>query len=68
MVRYRAVTILNTKTHNRKWNPKDFVYTNGSQVKGNNTLEADVVDPRTAHVTHIEIKSQKKDTQSTERN
>ena len=50
-------TILYTKPHNRKWNPKDFVYTDGSQVKGNNTLGAGVVNPRTEHVTHIEIKS-----------
>jgi hypothetical protein len=50
--------ILHTKPHNRKWNPKDFVYTDGSQVKGNNTLGAGVVNPRKEHVTHIEIKSQ----------
>jgi hypothetical protein len=53
-----TTTILNTKPHNRKWNPKDFVYTDGSQVKGNNTLGAGVVNPRTGHVTHVEIKSQ----------
>jgi hypothetical protein len=37
---YQTTTILYTKSHNRKWNPKDYVYTNGSQVKGNNTLGA----------------------------
>jgi len=52
-------TILNTKPHNREWNPKDCVYTDGSQFKGNNTLGVGVVNPRTTHVTHIEIKSQK---------
>jgi len=51
-------TILHTKPHTRKWNPEDFVYTDGSQVKGNNTLGAGVVNPRKEHTTHIEIKSQ----------
>ena len=54
-----TTTILNTEPHSRSWNPKDFFYTNGSQVKGNNTLGAGVVSPRTKHVTHIDIKSQK---------
>ena len=57
--KHYTTTILNTHPHNRKWNPKDFVYTDGSQVKGNNTLGAGVVNPRTGHVTHIAIKSQK---------
>jgi ribonuclease HI len=52
-------TILHTKPHTRKWNPIDFVYTDGSQVKGNNTLGAGVVNPKTEHIIHIEIKSQK---------
>jgi hypothetical protein len=56
---HHTPTILNTKLHKRKCNPKDFVYTDGSQVKGNNTLGAGVVNPRTTHVTHIEIKSPK---------
>jgi ribonuclease HI len=51
--------ILHTKPHNRKWNPKNFVYTDGSQVKGNNTLGAGVVNPRKEHITKVEIKSQK---------
>jgi ribonuclease HI len=55
---HHTSTILNTKPHNRKWNPKDFVYTDGSQVKGNNILGAGVVNPRTENVTHIETKSQ----------
>jgi hypothetical protein len=53
-----TTTILNTIPHNRKWNPKDFVYTDGSQIKGNNTLGAGVVNPRTEQVTYIEIKFQ----------
>ena len=56
---HHTTTILNTKPHNRKWNPTDFVYTDGSQVKGNNTLGAGVVNPQKYHVAHIEIKSQK---------
>jgi hypothetical protein len=44
---HQTTTILDTKPHNRKWNSKDFVYTDGSQVKGNNTLEAGVDNPRT---------------------
>ena len=51
--------MLNTRPHSRKWDPKDFVYTDGSQVKSNNTLGAGVFSPRTQHVTHIDIKSQK---------
>ena len=43
---HRTTTILNTKPHSKKWNPKDFIYTEGSQVKGNNTLGAGVVNPR----------------------
>jgi len=56
---HHTSTILNTKPHNRKWNPKDFVYTNGSQAKSNNTLGAGVVNPRTQQATHIDIKSPK---------
>jgi hypothetical protein len=56
---HQTTTILNTQPHNRKLNPKDFVYTYGSQVKGNNTLGVGVVKPRTQNVTHIYIKSQK---------
>ena len=58
---HQTTTILYTKpAHNRKWNrPKDFVYTDGSQVKGNNILRAGVVNPRTQTITHIDIKSQK---------
>ena len=56
---HHTTTILNTKPRNRKWDPKDFVYTDGSQVKGNNILGAGVFNPRTQHVTHTDIKSQK---------
>jgi len=52
---HQTTTILHTKAHNRKWNPKDFVYTDGSQVKGNNTLGAGVINPRTHTTTHIDI-------------
>jgi hypothetical protein len=40
------------------WNPKDFVYTDGSQVKGNATLGAGMVNPRTHTITHLDVKSQ----------
>ena len=56
---HQTNTIEYTKPHNRKWNPKDFVYTYGSQVKGNYTLGAGVVNPRTHTITYIDIKSQK---------
>jgi hypothetical protein len=59
MQAHQTTTILYNKPHNRKWNPKDFVYKDGSQVQGNNTLGAEVVSPRTQTITHIEIKSQK---------
>ena len=49
-------TILQTKQHNQRWNPRDIVYTDGSQVKGNPTLRAGVVNPRTNSITHIDIK------------
>jgi hypothetical protein len=55
---HTTTTILQTKLHNRKWNPKDFVYTDGSQVKGNSTLGAGVTNPNTLITTHIDIKSQ----------
>ncbi len=38
--------------------PKDFVYTDGSQVKGNTTLGSGLVNPRTHTITHIDVKSQ----------
>jgi hypothetical protein len=50
--------ILQTTPHDRKWNPRDFVYTDGSLVKGNPILGAGVVNPRTNTITHIDIKSQ----------
>jgi len=40
------------------WEPTDFIYTAGSQIKGNPTLGASVVDPKHNTTTHIEIKSQ----------
>jgi hypothetical protein len=55
---HQTRTILYTKPHNRKWDSKDSVYTDGSQVKGNNTLGAGGVNPRTHTITHIDIKSE----------
>jgi len=50
------------KTHIRHfhtaWTPTDFIYTDGSQIKGKPTLGASVVDPKHNTTTHIEIKSQ----------
>jgi len=40
------------------WTPTDFIYKHGSQIKGNPTLGASVVDPRKNTTTHMEIKSQ----------
>ena len=40
------------------WRPKDSIYTNGSQITGNLTLGASIVEPTTHTTTHIEIKSQ----------
>jgi len=40
------------------WTPTDFIYTYGSQITGNPTLSASVVDPKHNTITHIEIKSQ----------
>jgi hypothetical protein len=37
--------------------PARFIYTDGSQVKGNPTLRAGVVNPKTNSITHIDIKS-----------
>jgi ribonuclease HI len=39
--------------------PQRLVYTNGSQVKGNNTLGAGVINPGSQTTTHIDIKSRK---------
>ena len=55
---HHSTTILKTKSHNPKWNPRDFIYTDGSQVKGSPTLGAGVVNPKTISITHIHIKSQ----------
>jgi ribonuclease HI len=42
------------------WNPKEYIYPDGSLVKGNHIMGASIVDPRTQTTTHIEIKSQPK--------
>ena len=55
---HTRTSILQTNAHNRKWNPKDFVYTDGSQMKGNPALGARVPTPNTLITTHVDIKSQ----------
>jgi hypothetical protein len=40
------------------WDPKSFIYTDGSQKTGNHTLGAAIVNPRTGITFHIDIKSQ----------
>jgi ribonuclease HI len=40
------------------WTPTDFIYTDGSQIKGNPSLGALVVDPLNDITNYIEIKSQ----------
>ena len=55
---HTTTTIINTKPNNRKWNPGYFVYTDGSQIKGNSTVGAGVALPNTLTPTHIDIKSQ----------
>ena len=53
---------LNNSPHIRPyraaWNPKEYIYTDGSLVTGNPTLGASIVNPSTQATTHIEIKSQ----------
>jgi len=49
---------LQTRPYQAVWNPTDFVYTDGSLVTRNPTLEASIVNPKTHTTTHIEIKSQ----------
>ncbi len=53
----QTTTMVYTKPHNRKWDPKDFIYTYGSQIKGNTTLVTGVVNPRTHTISHVEVKS-----------
>jgi hypothetical protein len=53
-----TTSILQTNPHDRKWNPKDFVYTDGLQVKENPALSAGVTSPNTIITTDIDIKSQ----------
>jgi hypothetical protein len=55
---HHTTIIPHTTPHVRKWDPKSFVYTDGSHVKGNPVLGAGVVNPITNTNTHIQIKSQ----------
>jgi len=56
---HTKTTILQTNPHNRKWNPRDFLCTEGSQMKLNPTLGAGVTNPNKLITTHyINIKSQ----------
>ena len=47
------------KKFHAAWDPKSFIYTDGSQKTGNPTLGASIVNPTTGTTFHIEIKSQK---------
>jgi hypothetical protein len=47
-----------TRLYHAAWRPKDFIYTNASQVTSNPTMGASKVNPTTHIITHIEIKSQ----------
>jgi ribonuclease HI len=44
-------------THHNRWNPKDYIYTNGSQVAGNPILGAAVVSPARGTTIHIRVNS-----------
>jgi ribonuclease HI len=46
------------RPYHAAWNPKDFIYTDGSLITCNPTLGASIVNPKTHTTTHIEIKSQ----------
>ena len=46
------------RPYHAAWNPKEYIYTDGSLVIGNPTLGASIVNPRTQTTTHFEIKSQ----------
>jgi hypothetical protein len=49
---------LSPKSFHAAWDPKSFIYTDGSQKKGNPTLGASIVNPKSGITYHIEIKSQ----------
>jgi ribonuclease HI len=49
---------LTPKTVYAAWDPKSFIYTDGSQKIGNPTIGASIVNPKTGITFHIEIKSQ----------
>ncbi len=55
---HKTTTMLHTKPHYRKWNPIDFVYIDGSRVKGNTIIGAGVIDMKANTTTHVEVKSQ----------
>ena len=40
------------------WNPNNYIYTDGSQKRGNPTLGASIVNPSANTTTHIDVKSQ----------
>jgi ribonuclease HI len=54
---YTPLPLIYKKFH-AAWDPKRFVYTDGSQKRGNPTLGAAIVNPVTGITYHIEIKSQ----------
>jgi hypothetical protein len=45
------------KKFHAAWDPKSFIYTDGSQKTGKPTLRASIVNPITGITIHIEIKS-----------
>ena len=54
---YTPLPLIYKKFH-AAWDPKRFVYTDGSQKRGNPTLGAAIVNPETGITYHIESKSQ----------
>ncbi len=48
-----TINVPEIRTYLAEWNPTDFIHTNGSMVKGNTTLGASIVSPRTHPTTHI---------------
>jgi ribonuclease HI len=48
----------NIRPYRAAWNPKEYIYTEGSLVTGNPVMGATIVNPRTQTTTHIEKKSQ----------
>ena len=56
--RTRHNTIYPIRPFQAAWNPNNYIYTDGSQKRGNPTLGASIVNPSTNTTTHINVKSQ----------